>query len=66
MLWNMDMKRVIIAQLTTAAKTEMSEQLLAYTSQTGLQELSNLDYFLAVTTNKHLWLDLSLTKLITL
>ena len=54
MLWNMDMKRVIIAQLTAAAKTELSEQLLAYTSQTGLQELSNLDYFLAVTTNKHL------------
>ena len=32
----------------------MSEQSLAHTSQTGLQELNNLGYTLAVPTNKHL------------
>ena len=42
----------------------MSEQSLAHTSQTGLQELNNLGYSLAVTTNKHLQLDLSFTKLL--
>ena len=51
---------------SVAAKTEMSEQPLAHTIQTGLQELNNLGYSLAVTTNKHLYLDLSFTKLITL
>ena len=39
------------------ATTEMSEQPLAHPSQTGLkfglQELNNLGYSLAVTTNKH-------------
>ena len=37
-----------------AAKTEMTEQPLPHTSQIRLQELSNLGYSLAVTTNKHL------------
>ena len=49
---------------------KMSEQPLAHTSQTGLkfglQELNNLGYSLAVTANKHLQLDLSFTKQITL
>ena len=35
-----------------AAKIELGEQPLAHTSQTGLQELNNLGYSLAVTTNK--------------
>ena len=43
---------------TAAAKTEMSEQPLVHTSQTGLH-----GYSLAVTTNKHLQLDLPFTKL---
>ena len=41
----------------------MSEQPLVHTSQTGLQDLNNLGYSLAVTTNKHLQLDLLFTKL---
>ena len=36
------------------AKTEMSEWPLAHTNQTGLQELNNLGYSLAVTADKHL------------
>ena len=44
----------------------MSEQPSAHTSQTGLQELNNLGYSSALTTNKHLQLNLSFTKLITL
>ena len=49
-----------------ATKPEMSEQALAHTGQIGLQKLNNLGYSLAVTTNRHLQLDLSFTKLITL
>ena len=41
---------------------DRNEQPLAHTSQTDRREVSNL----AVTTNKHLSLDLSFTKLITL
>lgn len=37
-----------------AAKTKLSEQPLAHTSQTGLQQLNNLAYSLTVTTNTHL------------
>ena len=36
------------------AKPEMSEWPLAHTNQTGLQELNNLGYSLAVTADKHL------------
>jgi len=32
----------------------MNKQPLAHTSQTGLQELNNLGYSLAVTADKHL------------
>ena len=32
----------------------MSESPLAHTNQTGLQELNNFGYSLAVTANKHL------------
>lgn len=39
---------------SVAAKTEMSEQPLAHTSQTSLQELNYLGYSLAITTKKHL------------
>ena len=37
-----------------AAITEMSEQPLAHTSHTGLQELNNLGYSSPGTTGKHL------------
>ena len=43
---------------------EMSEWPFTHTSQTGLQKLNNLGHSLAVTTNKHLRLDLSFTKLL--
>ena len=48
-----------------AAKTKASDQTLAHTSQTGLQQLNHLAYPLAVTTNTRLELDLSLTQLST-
>ena len=37
-----------------AANADMSEQPLAHTSHTGLQELNNLGYSSAGTTGKHL------------
>ena len=43
-----------------------NKQPLAHTSQRGSQGLYNLGYSLAVTTNKHLHLDLAFTKPLTL